>query len=196
MQTLRGREALARAELDAGCRADLEKIAHVTEAPLRRARSELESYLSSLGSLESTLASSLRREHAEAVALRCASDAFANAGVRFRARFRNYAESLAVAQRSFIEVITSSDPAQRRRLKAPRQIAVPRVELDNERSIVPQSMPSLSDLDSWIDEVAQHVHCALASTVDAARQKILERGMRDMARTLTAVRLTALTTHA
>ncbi len=193
LQMLCAREAAARAELDAGCRADLQKIACLTGAPLRRARAELEGYLLSPGSLVPKLASNPEREFAELLALRCASDVFANAGLRFRARFRNYAQALLVAEQSFIEAMTPIDPDRRRRTKAPRQIAVPRIEFDEDASMVPQSMPSLSDVDEWIDELAQHLHGALESTVSVALRKILDRGMRSVARTSAAIRLAGFT---
>jgi hypothetical protein len=195
-QTLRGLEAAARAELDAGCRVDLQNLARLTEAALRKAREELEGYLSSLGPLESTLASNLKREYSELVAQRCAGAAFANAAVRFRARFRNYAEALVIAERAFVEAVTSSDPEIRRRPKAPRRVAVPRIELDNERSIVPEGVPSLSDLDVWIEELAQRLHHALESTISSASRRTLDRGRREIARTSAAVRLAALATPA
>jgi hypothetical protein len=191
-QALRRDEEAARVQLEAGCRADLERIGRLIEPPLRKARSELEAYLSSLGSLEPILVANLKREHAQFVALRCASGAFANASVRFRARFGMYADALVAAQKQFVETVMSNVGVKGRYPGPPRRMAMPRIDLDEELAIFPQSELSLAELDGWIGDLGKRLQTALKSTVSMACLKVLNRGARDLARTSVAVRLASL----
>jgi hypothetical protein len=190
LQGLPRAEKAARTALEAGCCADLEQVERFIEPPLGRARLELAAYLTSLGALDPILSASLKRRHAEDVSSHCACDAFANASVRFRARFRTYAEALVAAQKNLVETAALSMECSPPR--APRRIALPRIELDNERSVTPEYQPSLSQIDEWTAELNRRLQAALQSVVLAARAKTLDRGAAAVARTSVAVRLAAL----
>ncbi len=69
---------------------------------------------------------------------------------------------------------------------------MPRIDLDDELSILPESEPSLSELDNWIGDLEKRLQSVLESTVNVARLKVLNRGARDLARTSVAVRLASL----
>jgi hypothetical protein len=183
-------EEAARTALEAGCRADLERVECFIEPPLRRARLEFSAYLTSLGALDPILSANLKREHAEDVASRCAFHVFANASVRFRARFRTYAEALVAAQKNLVETATLSLECSRPR--APRRIALPRIELDDGRSVTPECEPALSRIDEWTAELHRRLRTALQSVVVTACAKTLDRGAAAVARTSVAVRLAAL----
>ncbi len=169
----RAQEAVARSELDAGCRSDLAHSLTFTALPLRKAR----------------LAAGLGAEHADVIARECASSVFANASVRFRARFRTYAETLVDAERRFVETALSGTGERGRPARAARQIPVPRIDLYDERSILPQSRLWLSETGPWMLELENRLQRVLESNVNSARRKLLERGERQMLRTLAVVRL-------
>ena len=185
---LRGAERTARAVLEAGCRAELERLECFIEPPLRRARLEMAACLTSLGALDPILSANLKREQAENVVARCAYAVFANASVRFRARFLTYAEDLAAAQRHFAEAVLGAQCAPP---KVRRRIAPPRIELDDERSVMPEWEPSLSEIDEWTAELARRLRATLQSVVVTACAKTLALGAAALARTSVAVRLAA-----
>jgi hypothetical protein len=186
-QGLRRAEQAARTALEAGCRGELEQVERFIERPLCKARLEMAAYLTSLGARDPILSANLKREYAENVALRCARDAFANASVRFRARFLTYAEALVAAQRNFIEASTLSLDCSH--LRAPRRIVLPRVELGDERSLAPECEPSVSDIDEWTADLKRRLQMALRSVVVAACAKTLDRGAVAVARASVAARL-------
>jgi hypothetical protein len=188
----RAEEATARSELEAGCRSDLAHSRSFIALPLRKARLELDSYLESLGTIQPRLAVSLGAQHADIIARDCASSVFANASVRFRARFRTYAEILVDAERRFVETAMPGGDERGRATRATRQILVPRIDLYDERSILPQSSLSPPETGPWMLELENRLQGTLESNVDAARRKLLDRGERQMLRTLAVVRLASL----
>jgi hypothetical protein len=183
----RAQEAAARSELEAGCRSDLAHSGTFVALPLRKARLELDSYLESLGTIQPRLAASLGAQQADVIARDCASSVFANASVRFRARFRTYAELLVDAERRFVETAMFGERSCPPR--AVRQIPVPRIDLYDERSILPQSRLWLPETGPWMLELETRLQRALESNVNSARRKLLDRGERQMLRTLAVVRL-------
>lgn len=190
--TFRAEEAAARSELETGCRSDLQHSSSFIALPLRKAHLELDSYLGSLGTIQPRLAASLGAQQADVIARDCASSVFANASVRFRARFRTYAEILVDAERRFVETAMSGSDERGRPARAVRQIAVPRIDLYDERSILPQSRLSLPETGPWMLELENRLQRTLESNVDSARRKLLDRGERQMLRTLAVVRLASL----
>jgi hypothetical protein len=185
----RAEEAAARSALEAGCRSDLAQSGSFIALPLRKARLELEGYLESLGTIQPRLAVSLGTQRAEAVARDCANSVFANASVRFRARFRTYAEVLVDAERRFVEAAMPGGVEQGRPTRTARQIPVPRIDVYEERSILPQSRLSLPESGPWVLELENCLQRTLESNVNAARRRLLDRGERQMLRTLGVVRL-------
>lgn len=178
-----------RTELVVGCRADMLGIDRLIARRLRKARNELEAYFSSLGTLDPTLSANLTRQHAELVAVRCASDSFANARVRFRARFGIYAEALNASEKRFVETAVSNARGLRVYPRIPRKLALPRFELGDERSIIPRREVSLSEMDDWIGDLGTLLQQALESTVRTACRSIVNRGAISLVRTSMAVRL-------
>jgi hypothetical protein len=169
----RAREAAARSELEAGCRSDLAHSSSFLALPLRKAR----------------LAASLGTQHADVIARDCASSVFANASVRFRARFRTYAETLVEAERRFVETAIPDAGERGRPTKAARQIPVPRIDVYDERAILPQSRLWLPETGPWMRELENCLQRTLESNVNSARRKLLDRAERQMLRTLAVVRL-------
>jgi hypothetical protein len=185
----RAQEAAARSELEAGCRSDLLHSGTFVALPLRKARLELDSYLESLGTIQPRLAVSLGAQHADVIARDCAISVFANASVRFRARFRTYAEILVDAERRFVETAMPGTDERGRPARAVRQIPVPRIDLYDERSILPQGRLWVPDSGPWMLELENRLQRTLESNVNSARRKLLDRGERQMLRTLAVVRL-------
>lgn len=187
----RAEEAAARSELEVGCRGDLQHVDSILAIPVRKARIELESYLESLGTIQPRLAASLGAKEAKVIAQNCANSVFANASIRFRARFRTYAELFANAERRFVETATIASSRGRRPLRAVRQIAIPRIDLCDS-SVFPYIQLSPPDADPWTLELKKRLQSALELSVYTARQKLLARGERQLLRTLAAVRLVSL----
>lgn len=183
LQVVREEERAARRALEQGFRDDLAAIGRLIAGPLRKARGELEGHLLSLGALDPILSANLTKQQAELVALDGGRAAFANAGIRFRARFGIYAEELAAAEKRLLESVKSGvDKLGVPRLQ-PRRIALPRIELDDERSIVPQGHASLSTIDRWADELEILLRAALEQTLNRACRIVLNRGFVSLART-------------
>jgi hypothetical protein len=188
----RAEEAAARSQLEAGCRSDLAHSSSLIALPLRKARLELDSYLESLGTIQPRLAVSLGAQHADVIARDCAGSVFANASVRFRARFRTYAEILVDAERRFLETAMPGNDERGRPARAARRIPVPRIDLYDEHSILPQSRLSLPETGPWMLELEDRLQRTLESNVNAARRKLVDRGERQMLRALAVVRLASL----
>jgi hypothetical protein len=183
LQVVREEERAARRALEQGCRDDLASIGRLIAGPLRKARSELEGHLLSLGTLDPILSANLTKQQAELVALNGGRAAFANAGIRFRARFGIYAEELAAAEKRLLETVKPGVDKPGIPQRGPRKITLPRIELDDERSIVPQSHASLSTIDRWIDELEILLRAALEYTLNRACRTVLNRGFVSLART-------------
>ncbi len=175
---LREDERVARKALERGCREDMLSLQRLTARPLRKARHELLECTLSIGALDPILRRNVLTQEAEAVALRCAQNAFANADVRFRARFGIYANALADAQERHLE----------RRL---RRIALPHLMLEDERSVVPHCEISPSTVDEWIEELGRKLRAALEDEARRACRAAAERGSRSLARARVALRLEA-----
>jgi hypothetical protein len=189
LQTLREEEQTARRALEQGYRDDLAAIGRLMTAPLRKARSELEEHLLSLGTLDPILSANLTKQQAELVALNCGRDAFVSASVRFRARFGIYAEELAAAEKRFLETVKTGVDKPGVPRREPRKITLPSIELDDERSIVPRSHASVSTVDRWIDELEMLLRAALECTLYRAYRMVLNRGFVSLARTRIAEHL-------
>lgn len=183
LQVVREEERAARRVLEQGYREDLAAIGRLIAGPLRKARSELEEHFLSLGTLDPILSANLTKQQAELVALNCGRDAFANASVRFRARFGIYAEEVAEAEKRFLATVKTGIDKPGVPQRQPRKIALPRIDLDDERSIVPQSHASLSTIDRWIDELDVLLRAALEYTLNKAYRMVVNRGFVRLART-------------
>lgn len=175
---LREDERAARDVLERGCREDMLSLQRLLAGPLSKARRELPECILSTGSLDPTLRRSVLAQEAERIALRCAQRAFANADVRFRARFGMYAAALSDAHERFLK-------------HPPRRISLPHLVLENESSIVPRCEVSLAAVDEWVKELAGTLRATLEAEVGRACRVTAERGLRSLARARIALRLEA-----
>jgi len=175
---LREDERAARDVLEQGCRKDMLSLQRFIAGPLHKARRELAECMLSIGTLDPFLRRTLLADEAQVAAMRCAQRAFANADVRFRARFGLYASALSEAQERQLE-------------RRPRRITLPHLMLDDERSIVPRCEVSLATIDEWTEELANNLRVALENEALRACREAAERGMRSLARARIALRLRA-----
>lgn len=141
----------------------------------------------SIGRHRSTLRRNLLVEQAEKSALRCARDIFANADIRFRARFRIYAAELADAQRQFIDAAASASGAGR--LRRQRVIAIPHIELNEDAFFMPDSDLLPSSLELWLRKLKRRLLADLVRDVERARDALLRRSGVSVARTRNEVHL-------
>jgi hypothetical protein len=164
-ESLREAELRAKRALERACAEDVAALGNLLRRPLQRAKSELEEYALSLGSMETTLRRNLVREQAADIALRCVRAAFANADVRFRARFAMYADALLEAEARCLAPLG----------ERARRIAIPHLEFDDD-----------SRIDA--DDLERSVREALARAIERARSRVLKRGFASLARARVALR--------
>jgi len=171
---LREAERTAAEALDQGCSNELAAIAVLVDRPLRRARERL--------------GRSLRIEQVTEIALRCKREIFANADVRFRARYGFYTEALAEAEREFLEVARRVTGAVG--LRERRKVALPHIGVVDDRSETLALELSLSsDIDASVEKLRKRICNALVCEVERSRKVVIKRGRASLARTLVALRL-------
>ena len=170
LHAVRRREADARALLESGCREDVAALRGLLESHLRKARRAIEA------------CPRPAKERADAIAAICVKRAFANANVRFRARFAIYAEALAAAERHV-------------RSRGVRRIALPRILCENERSIVPEMAPEAHAADRWMAELESRLSGSLQGAIERACRAVIQRGAVRLARASIAFRLGASATR-
>lgn len=188
---LREDERLARESLDRGCSADVASLDRLLDGPLRQARAELEAEIASLGTPDATLRRNLLVQLAEDVAMRCAGNAFANASVRFRARFGIYAGALSNAEQRFVAAARKAAAANTLQLQAERRIMVPHIELNDELAVIPRCEVSFDTVEQWLIELEARLRRALEEAVERARLRVVRRGTMSLSRTRVALRLAA-----
>ncbi len=172
---LRENERAALALLREGCSADLASVRRLVAGPLRDARERLTAEITSMGRLEPYARQALLRAYAEGIAMECAREVFANADVRFRARFGIYASALAAA-------------SERARSPYRRRITLPHLRIENERDVLPQREIMLDEVDAWVDDLGTRVRAALQNAVNAACRDVARRGLASLARARIALR--------
>ncbi len=133
-------ERQARLALASGCSDDLATGDRFSVRPAEAAREQLRAQLLSVGEVDAEFRKQLIAQAAESAAAECARRVFSNADVRFRARFRFYADAL-------------FDALLQAHCRRPRRIAVPHVLLEDERSIVPQIEVRYDALEEWTIEL-------------------------------------------
>jgi hypothetical protein len=170
---LRDAERAAKEVLERGCAEDLSALEHFVARPLQKARAQLEARTSPSA--------------AEQIAQRCAGEVFANGSVRFRARFSMYASALAYAERRFLVDAATLVAGDAPRLRPPRRITLPRIDLRDDWAIVARC--DACSADQWFEELRKGVCCALEREVDRARRVLLERGAASLIRTRVVLRL-------
>lgn len=173
--SVREEERRARAELAQGCESDLSRVERFVSRPATRARTELHLAILSIGNMDAQVRRRLIADAAQEAATGCARRAFSNADVRFRARFRIYADALAAAQ-------------DRVRRGPRRRIALPHLEPNCESSLLPRTEASIPGLDAWTRDLRRLVEAALLASVETARRLIERRGRESMARDAIAAR--------
>jgi hypothetical protein len=177
---LRTQERAARRALERGCSEDMAAIDGLIAGPLRKARVELEEYTLSLGALEPTFRRNLMREAAEEIALRCRRRAFANADVRFRARFAIYAIALQEAEQRLLARVGDAR-AGTRMLRAQRRMPLPHL-VDDDDSVLPRCEASSATIEQWASELESALREAIAEATERARRRIIRRGSANLAR--------------
>ena len=105
-----------------------------------------------------------------------------------RARFAIYAEELVAAEKRFSETTKTGVDKPGVPRREPRRLTLPPIELDDERSIVPQARPSLSTIDRWIDELEMLLRVALEHALNRAYRMVVNRASVSLARTSIAAR--------
>jgi hypothetical protein len=180
-QRLREAERKAREALEQGCADDLMRVALLFGGPLRHAGAKLETWLLGLGSSDSIFERTILMEQVIDVQRDCMARVFANANVRFRARFGIYASALAEAEHEFLR--TSSELADAH-FGESRRIALPHIKTPDDWPRTPESeISSASDVDEWTERLGQAIFSCLAREVNRARAALLRRGRASLART-------------
>lgn len=146
----RKNEREARRRLEEGCAADLASMELLFAATMTLARQQL-----------------YQGVPTETIALACARRLHDSADIRFRARFRNYAEGVWQSEAHL--------------LTPPRRIALPHVELE------PPNVPPLHgcekpQLDAWLRALSEALREALGLAVETARRKVIRRVIASSAR--------------
>lgn len=171
---LRERERAALERLRQGCWEDIASSAWLLARPLRAACEELRDEIAGTGRLDADVSRSLRAQRAEEIAVACVRKVFANADVRFRARFAIYAHSLQDAQSETL-------PAGR------RLITIPHLALEDADAVVPHFAPTLDDIAEWRNELERSIAAALGAALEAALHTIAERGLASLSRSRIAI---------
>jgi len=178
---LRAEERAARRTLERGCSEDVAAIDDFIAGPLRKARVELEEYILSLGTLEPTFRRNLVAEAAEEIALLCRRRAFANADVRFRARFGIYASALKEAEQQLLARVGDASVGTRM-LRAQRRISLPHLVVDDEASVRPQCEASSETIAQWAHELGVELRSTLANAIECTCRRVTRRGSASLAR--------------
>jgi hypothetical protein len=188
-------EKASRQALVDGCRSDLAAIERFLARPLREAKLSLEEELASGGELEPLLRHNLLRENAASIAMRCTWHVFANANIRFRARFGLYVLAVAEAEREFIAAASAAlgDPGLS--VHAQRQIVIPHLDLGDETRVAPDHNPSVEGAEAWVAELQTHLRDALEQEVWLAVKAVAARGYASIARTRVALRRACIRTE-
>lgn len=181
-------EKAARQELIRGCTSDLARLERLMAGPLERAKAALHEELLSIGDLEPTLRANLQRENAEKIALECAWDVFANANVRFRARFGLYASAVAEAEQEFINAARAAIGDFEMHVHGQRRISVPHLRGEDERYVVPDCEISWNALGEWIGELSGRLRDSLVQEVERTLDVVTERGSTSVIRTRITLR--------
>ncbi len=152
-------EGSARHALTDGCNADIATLDRLCADAFAKARAAFEDLLRSVG---------CDHERAQLIASHCTRRVRDTANVRFRARFRSYAESVWVSEVRLIA--------------RPRRIALPRLHLRAvQLAIVPQASPD-DMLESWMLDLTMQLREALRDAVAIAIETVIKRLIVSVAR--------------
>ena len=155
----RKNEREARRRLEEGCASDLASMELLFAATITVARQQLhEAVVRPQADLHGAT---------EAIALACARRLYDSADIRFRARFRNYAEAVWQSEAHL--------------LTAPRRIALPHVELQALHLPPPRAVEK-PQLDAWLRALSTALREALSASVETARRKVIRRVIASSAR--------------
>lgn len=155
----RKNEREARLRLEDACKADLASVDALFAATMTLARQQLQEAL--------VLKHADLQNATEAVILVCVRRLRDSADIRFRARFRNYAEAVWQGEANL--------------LSAPRRTALPHVELEAPK-VPPLAVRDKAHVDAWLCSLAEALRQALVAAVDAARRKVIRRVVAGVAR--------------
>jgi hypothetical protein len=156
----RKNEREARRRLEEGCASDLASMELLFAATMTLARQQLHDALAESGAD--------LRSATELIAASCARRLRDSADVRFRARFRNYAEAVWQSEAHL--------------LVPPRRIALPHVELEPPCAPPLPAKPEKLHVDEWLSQLSAALREALHGAVEIARRKAVRRVIASSAR--------------
>jgi hypothetical protein len=173
----------AQRALNRGCDSDIRSSPTLLARPLVVARTCLENEL--LGT--STLADKALRSHllfagCQDIVACCTRSVRDNADVRFRARFRMFAEAVHELECEFAEKARVVEPEGASRIKMPRRIAVPRVCLDDLPMPRQPDDSSAASINAWASDLTMLLTDRLREAVEDARREAVRRSTRSVAR--------------
>ncbi|MGH7682806.1 MAG: hypothetical protein ACREMT_00560 [Vulcanimicrobiaceae bacterium] len=159
MTLARQNEREARHRLEEGCAADLASMELLFAATMTIARQQLHDALRAphedlTVATEAIVVASVRRLHD-------------SANIRFRARFRNYAEAVWQSEAHL--------------LAPPRRIALPHVELEAP-VLQPLAARERAHVDAWLSALCRALRESLCLAVNAARGRVIRRVIASTAR--------------
>lgn len=131
-----------------------------------------DAFASARAALKEAFDSEQFRERAQVIAALCTRRVRDTANLRFRARFRSYAESVY--------------ENEARLIAQPRRVALPRLHL---RAVQPSIVwrDSRDDfLESWMRDLTTELHVALKDAVGIAIETVIKRVIASVARSRTA----------
>lgn len=163
-------EGRAREALIDGCRSDLAAIERLLSGPLERAKI------------------ALMNEKPDEAALACSWEVFANANVRFRARFAMYASELADAEQQFIDATCALIGDCDMDVHSARRITLPRMNAEDYRSFNAHCERSPDAIEMWLKQLEVFLRRSLEREAELALRAVIDRGSMSIARTRIALR--------
>lgn len=183
---LRDIERIARDQLHQGCIQDRSVIGALVDRLLERAREDLEARLLTLGTMDPILHRSLLIQETTEVEQDCLREAFANADVRFRARFAFYVEAVNNAEHEFLELGQQKPNAPPMRHE--RRVALPHLDcVDEAAPSCAVDLEGSPDLAEWSALFRMRLLQALLEAEDVARKSLIRRAHTSLARTQLAL---------
>lgn len=183
---LRDIERIARDQLHQGCIQDRSVIGALVDRLLERAREDLEARLLTLGTLDPILYRSLLIQETTEVEQDCLREAFANADIRFRARFAFYVEAVNDAEHEFLELGQQTPNAPPMRHE--RRVALPHLDcVDEATPSYAVDLAASPDLAEWTVLFRRRLLQALLEAEEVARKALILRAHTSIARTQLAL---------
>jgi hypothetical protein len=169
----RRHERAARLSLEAGCAEDLAWAERLFASRLTVARRELQACLAGAGSFgDPSVDRVVIYRAAQEIVGACARSVADSANLRFRARFRMYADAVC--------------ESEARLIARPRKVTLPRLDLGDVPTPIPPISSSPGLIDTWVRELRSHLRTALQREVETAKSKLVRRVIAGIARSRAA----------